>query len=113
IAADLAQTHDFNRRNPSLARVDAVEGKLASPSAIRDAAAMAGDVEIFAEIPIDADPASLVDEIARHGINAKVRTGGVTVSAFPPAAHVVRFMRRCIDAGVRFKATAGLHHPLR
>ena len=28
-------------------------------------------------------------------------------------ADVVRFIRRCIEADVRFKATAGLHHPLR
>ena len=40
-------------------------------------------------------------------------TGGVTADAFPPATLVVRFIRNCLRAQVRFKATAGLHHLLR
>jgi hypothetical protein len=68
---------------------------------------------LFAEIPVDNDPRPLVAAMARAGTSAKIRTGGVTPDAFPSSANIVRFMRRCIDAGVRFKATAGLHHPLR
>ncbi|HEV7768819.1 MAG TPA: hypothetical protein VGQ76_27750 [Thermoanaerobaculia bacterium] len=56
---------------------------------------------------------ALLDSLARHGLRAKIRTGGVTVDAFPPIADVARFLRACRDAGVAFKATAGLHHPLR
>src|SRR5262249_14422193 len=33
--------------------------------------------------------------------------------AFPTAQHVTRFIRACLSARVPFKATAGLHHPLR
>src|SRR5439155_3046702 len=69
--------------------------------------------ELFAEIPVDSDPEWLIAAIGRSGVSAKIRTGGVTPEAFPSARDVVRFMRRCVDTGVRFKATAGLHHPLR
>ncbi len=67
----------------------------------------------FFEIPISSDPAPLIDAIKRGGAFAKARTGGVTSDAFPKAVDVARFMIRCRDAGVAFKLTAGLHHPIR
>ena len=70
-------------------------------------------VQAYVEIPLDRDPAPLVAAIARHGARAKARTGGVTRDAFPSADALARFLRACATAGVPFKATAGLHHPLR
>jgi len=46
-------------------------------------------------------------------LKAKVRTGGVNPGAFPRLQQVARFIAVCASAGVPFKATAGLHHPLR
>jgi len=55
----------------------------------------------------------LLDGIARRGLRAKIRTGGLTEDAFPDSARIAGFLRACKARGVAFKATAGLHHPLR
>jgi len=68
---------------------------------------------MFFEIPLETDPGELLRAIARHSSSAKIRTGGVTQAAFPESAAIIRFLSRSNDLGVRFKATAGLHHALR
>jgi hypothetical protein len=114
VEADIASATAFNRASSSFARVEVIEARLSSPETIERAGEAArGVFDLFAEVPIDPDPRTLIAAVARAGIAAKIRTGGTTPEAFPSAANVVRFMRRCLEAGVRFKATAGLHHPVR
>ena len=94
--------------------IDSVEVKASSIRAAEDTMHRIPDpLQAYIEIPIDGDPGALVAAIARSERRAKVRTGGVTGEAFPDPADLTRFMATCISARVAFKATAGLHHPLR
>jgi hypothetical protein len=73
--------------------------------------------EEIAELPkgtyVEIADLALLDAIAEHGLRAKIRTGGITANAFPPIGSIAELLRACKAQGVAFKATAGLHHPLR
>ncbi|MEQ1946981.1 MAG: hypothetical protein ABL995_07320 [Bryobacteraceae bacterium] len=94
-------------------RVDTLELKAQTAQEVFDLAARATGANVYIEIPVAEDPAHLIDAIATAGVRAKIRTGGVTPDMFPAPRQVARFLRRCAEAKVPFKATAGLHHPLR
>ncbi|MEP6990294.1 MAG: hypothetical protein ABJA80_05125 [bacterium] len=95
-------------------RVDAVEVRTPDVAAIeRAVAALGGALTVYCEIPVAGDPRDVVSALAHAGARAKIRTGGVTSNAFPSPADVARFLVRCAEQDVPFKATAGLHHPLR
>jgi hypothetical protein len=114
VNAELSAIADFNRRQASAGCIDSLELRATSVSAVADAVhRLPPHLQAYIEIPIDGDPAGLIGAIAQTGRRAKVRTGGVTQEAFPSASQLVRFMATCIRNGVPFKATAGLHHPLR
>lgn len=68
------------------------------------------DVETFCEVPLDAAWRDTLAAVAEAGANAKLRCGGATV---PTEEQVAAFVVAARDAGVTWKATAGLHHPVR
>lgn len=47
------------------------------------------------------------------GAFAKVRTGGLTPDSVPSPEAIVDFIHRAAERRLPFKATAGLHHPIR
>ena len=104
----------FGTKDGATAIIEAFEMKVSSEDEIREAAKLIPQgTERYFEIPIEHDPHALVSTIADAHASAKVRTGGTQPEAFPSSADLLRFISTCVKAGVPFKATAGLHHPLR
>lgn len=84
-------------------------------------------LDLFYEVPMRSDAVeslpSLCAAVARHNsqqavparshVGLKVRCGGGTPSDVPAVEDVAALIVACRDAGIPFKATAGLHHPVR
>jgi hypothetical protein len=105
---------DFNSRFLGRAYIDSAELKASGPDEVAYAGTLGEDgVAAYVEVPIAQDPLPWIEALVRAGARAKVRTGGVTPDAFPSAKQLARFIKRCVERRVAFKATAGLHHPLR
>ncbi|MFB6098342.1 MAG: hypothetical protein ABEK84_04380 [Salinibacter sp.] len=90
-------------------------------------AAGTAKLDLFLEVPMRSDAmqglpalcAAVADHNSQQAVPArtliglKVRCGGDEPTDIPAAADVAALIAACRDAGVPFKATAGLHHPLR
>jgi hypothetical protein len=96
---------------------------------VHRALVMAGTarLDLYYEIPLTDDTIEAVP-LATQALSAhnagqerplraeaglKFRCGGDTASDFPAAGHLAHAIAACRDADVRFKATAGLHRPVR
>ncbi|CAN5528911.1 hypothetical protein BH18ACI1_BH18ACI1_20610 [soil metagenome] len=105
---------DFNARHAPDAVCDTLEVKAATSSQIEKISQVVpSNLLTYFEIPLGEELADLVATLATHNQRAKIRTGGITADAFPKIEKIVQFMQACLAANVPFKATAGLHHPLR
>lgn len=72
---------------------------------------------VYVELPAGAHAGDrltgAMTALARARLRAKLRCGGVIATAFPSIGDVAAFVAAAAEAGVAFKATAGLHHPVR
>lgn len=107
-------THNHDDSQFPAVLIDSIELKGEDPNAI-DAAmsSIPEDLEPFFEIPWKRDNRGLIAAMAGTGARAKIRTGGVTEELIPPTEVVAAFIHHCAASEVAFKATAGLHHPVR
>jgi hypothetical protein len=131
VEADLAAVDEFNRKAPG-AVIDSVEVRVRSGEEIEfvqrnqpvgttaffEIAPEATDELLPIVRDIRRDMRGSADErtganVHEMGACAKLRTGGVVKEAFPSVEQIAEFVARCAQLGVPFKATAGLHHPLR
>ncbi|WP_433435173.1 hypothetical protein [Nonomuraea sp. CA-141351] len=91
--------------------VDFVEAAL-PPGMTIDALArglgLPASVRLFVEVAAGRPGVDVPD-----GVGLKVRCGGLTAEAFPPAEHLAMFLKFCVEHDIPFKATAGLHHAIR
>jgi hypothetical protein len=95
-------------------RIDAVEFRPASPAMVGELArVLPQGLAVFCEIPYTEDLTAWLPLILEAHWSAKMRTGGITPDSFPSSSAVAEFLIQCRTHGVAFKATAGLHHPVR
>jgi len=119
LRADLSTIVKFNQHhamdeNAGAVVVDTIELKAETIEEIERATwVLPRTITSYVEIPINNNTQKLIEFINRKKLRAKVRTGGLNEQAFPSAAQLAYFINLCAMQPLAFKATAGLHHPLR
>jgi hypothetical protein len=93
-------------------RIESIEVKVAAAIEVeRIAKQMPVGPVLYCEAPAPSE--ALLNAVAGAGARIKVRMGGVTEEAFPATHAVAEMLGNLMVHRVAFKATAGLHHPLR
>src|SRR5579871_3990676 len=119
VAADVAKVIEFNQKHAPAAgkdgfTIESVELRAANAKEIRAAASqIPKELQTYFEIPISNALEDSLAAIAEVGGHAKVRTGGESPEMFPSSADLAHFFSLCAQKNVSFKASAGLHRPVR
>lgn len=119
LVADLDRIERFNEKysdpDNGLAAIDAIELKATTAEEIdRAVGSIPSYLTAAFELPWTMpDLRGVITAVSGEGLCAKIRTGGMTPDLFPPPDALARFIRTCAMAQTPFKATAGLHHPIR
>lgn len=110
---ELNEIEQFNKRNQWRAEVDTLELRVSSADEVISLSrSIPSSITAYFEF-VPELASEILPAIASVGSRAKIRTGGLTADALPSSESVARFIMACANYKVPFKATAGLHHPLR
>ncbi|WP_205650486.1 hypothetical protein [Actinoplanes solisilvae] len=71
------------------------------------------EIPVAVEIPRTDQRDDVLDALAGTALRAKLRTGGLRAELFPSPDELAATIRACLDRGLAFKCTAGLHHAVR
>jgi hypothetical protein len=111
VEADLSKVERFHGQ--SSAQIASIETKTETADQVTGfMARLPASVTVYFEVPLNCS-VELLSTIRRMGARAKVRTGGLVPEAIPSSDALSGFLARCASTRTAFKATAGLHHPLR
>ena len=118
IAGSVQAMGEFNCRHAASGQgravIDTIEFKVTSARELAPVLArMPPWLTAYVETPLDDGMGAILDAVKAAGARAKVRTGGVTPGAFPTSESLALFIQATAERRLPFKATAGLHHPLR
>lgn len=114
ITPTIREINLFNKANATRFFCDSLEVKANTVSKIENTVnALPDEITAYFEIGVNENFVDLVSALALKHQRAKIRTGGTARDEFPPSKEIIRFVRTCMAANVPFKATAGLHHPIR
>lgn len=112
-AADVERVARFNAdKRDRFGEIDVLEMKTGSAREIHDTALANSGYQIYFEMPPETWR-SLLPSVGVAHARAKIRTGGEAATAIPEEARVLEFLCLASERRIGFKATAGLHHPLR
>ena len=115
---------EFAGEYPKEVRIEQLEMPLpatVTPELLLETSEILGElsVAVFLEAPVS-EAEKTISLLAEHNaetgnlkLNFKLRTGGVTVDAFPAASDIAKAIVTVARDRVPIKFTAGLHHPVR
>lgn len=96
------------------ALIEAVEIKCGNAEDIeRIARKLPRGLTAYFEIGMDDAGRAALRAVAAAGARVKIRMGGVVADAIPAVTDVAQMLQAMAELRLPFKATAGLHHPLR
>ena len=94
--------------------IDAIEIKTDQPSQIEHICrCVPSGVTSYFEIPVHTCTSETLAAISDSGSRVKLRMGGVVAATFPSTSAVANTLNALAHNRIAFKATAGLHHPIR